>query len=377
MAELFDEVAGTRRQLAPRTSSRTRPRTGAGAQYRCLSQELRATGYLGNVKTGIALSCMAMVVLGVVVEFHPLGPPTATRMVIFAAAIASAGVAGVAWWVHEWPRRRWAVASVVWADLTIVISAACLASPAAQFGALTLVGLPGLFAALLLGRAVLTAQVAFGVVALVAFTVRTMVAEQTGLFDLYFYIIPTAYAALVVPATIQAVAGVARISIARTVTAAQQDPLTGLYNRRSLYELAVAELGRRNESVLVTAVIDVDRFKGINDRYGHSVGDAVIVEVSRLLTTAIGPTDLLGRIGGDEFAVIAFRDGLDEVPVFADRLHDAQDAIGSGYTLSIGVACQLPAHSMATLDALLRQADSAMYQAKTSGGGRLHLLPPP
>ncbi|GAA1481254.1 GGDEF domain-containing protein [Gordonia sinesedis] len=348
----------------------------AERQYRLAVQALRSTGRLELVKSGIAAVCAAMVILGVVIEFHPLGPPTPTRMILHAMAVCSAGLTGAAWWLFPWPSYRWAALFAAWSGLSFVVSGASLATTAAQFSALCLLGLPGLFTAFLLGRRALAAYVTLACGAITAFSLRAMLADGVAPVDLAVYLVPAVYSGLVVPLVIALIIEVARGAIQRTVVAAQQDPLTGLYNRRSLYELAVTELRRRKSAVLVAAVIDVDRFKGINDRYGHSVGDAVIIAVSRHLTTVIGPTDLLGRIGGDEFAVIAFRDSLDEVPIFADRLHDVQDAIGYTYTLSIGVASQLPAHSMSTLDVLLRRADAAMYRAKTSGGGRLHLLPP-
>ena len=90
------------------------------------------------------------------------------------------------------------------------------------------------------------------------------------------------------------------------VSMAQSDPLTGCFNRRSFMEAAERDFARsrRTGSPLSVIFFDIDRFKSINDVYGHAVGDAVILNLTRLVTGAIRTTDILGRIGGEEFVVL-------------------------------------------------------------------------
>ncbi|MCA1908298.1 MAG: GGDEF domain-containing protein [Magnetospirillum sp.] len=151
---------------------------------------------------------------------------------------------------------------------------------------------------------------------------------------------------------------------------ASVDPLTEVLNRRSFFEQAQAVSGP--VSVLM---LDLDRFKAINDRFGHATGDRVIVTFARLLRDALRRDDVLGRMGGEEFAIIL--PGVDQSRALevAERIRAACEAetvtAENGFavrlTVSIGVAEGDGAH----LDALLKQADMAMYQAKEKGRNRV------
>jgi diguanylate cyclase (GGDEF)-like protein len=154
---------------------------------------------------------------------------------------------------------------------------------------------------------------------------------------------------------------------------ATHDALTNLPNRVALHERGAGALAhaRRHGSLAALLLIDLDRFKEVNDTMGHEQGDRLLVEVSRRLRDALRRDDVLARLGGDEFAVLAVlphRGALGEV---ATRLHAALarpfDLGGVGVELggSIGIALQ-PDHGD-DISALLRRADVAMYQAKESG----------
>ncbi|MBI9114865.1 putative bifunctional diguanylate cyclase/phosphodiesterase [Sanguibacter suaedae] len=152
---------------------------------------------------------------------------------------------------------------------------------------------------------------------------------------------------------------------------AATDPLTGLPNRRSLSADARAELtdGRRRALLL----LDLDRFKEVNDSLGHHVGDLMLVQVGARLRRHVGPSDLLARLGGDEFAMLLDDAGVAEALGLADAVHEAvagtflveDTAIHS--SVSIGVA--LFPDDGRDLSTLLRKADIAMYRAKSTGTG--------
>lgn len=156
------------------------------------------------------------------------------------------------------------------------------------------------------------------------------------------------------------------------------DPMTGLSNRRGFVE----DFAERQTDATVRGVgvglllLDIDRFKTINDTRGHSAGDEVIVEVARRLTEVMGQDDSCGRWGGDEFVVLAGDCGHDALPALAARILDVLRstpiALSNGtklrITISIGGHMLLPGES---LDAAARKADSALYAAKHAGRNRM------
>ncbi|WP_290650440.1 GGDEF domain-containing protein [Aquisalimonas sp.] len=152
------------------------------------------------------------------------------------------------------------------------------------------------------------------------------------------------------------------------------DPLTGLPNRRSFDQLMQhhAKLARRHGDSLTILLMDLDRFKAINDRHGHQHGDQVLRDVAAVLTERVRAGDVLSRWGGEEFTVLAPKTGHAEGVKLAERLRLAIEAIphAEGHlpvTISIGVAERRNEES--TEDFLAR-ADAALYQAKDMGRNR-------
>lgn len=154
----------------------------------------------------------------------------------------------------------------------------------------------------------------------------------------------------------------------------QRDGLTGLYNRRYLgdamsRELALAD---RNKSPLSLVMLDVDHFKSINDNQGHQAGDAVLVQLAKLLTSMSRSTDWVCRYGGEEFLLVFTGASLANAFARAEGIRQACEAqvfAGSGgplkVTISAGVAA-FPEHGT-DVDSLLQKADRALYQAKRAG----------
>jgi diguanylate cyclase (GGDEF)-like protein len=153
---------------------------------------------------------------------------------------------------------------------------------------------------------------------------------------------------------------------------ARIDSLTGLANRRALEEILAAEIARAHRFThqLAVVLLDLDRFKEINDNFGHAAGDVMLREVSRLLTSLARQGDTVARWGGEEFVVVLPETDLEGAERFADRLRrtiEAQSVGDMQTSASCGVATMLPEDNV---EELLHAADEALYQAKTNGRNR-------
>jgi len=158
------------------------------------------------------------------------------------------------------------------------------------------------------------------------------------------------------------------------VSMAQSDPLTGCYNRRSFMEAADRDFARskRTGSPLSMIFFDIDRFKQINDQHGHAAGDAVIRALTEVVTKTLRTTDVLGRLGGEEFVVLLPDTDIENAVMVAEKLRSAVEAVLVKYenlslrfTSSFGVV-QRSEQDGDTL-VMIERADSYMYQAKSAG----------
>ena len=164
----------------------------------------------------------------------------------------------------------------------------------------------------------------------------------------------------------------------RLQTMALTDELTGLNNRRQVMARLEEEFQRAirlNESISLIS-IDIDHFKRINDTYGHPFGDLVLKQVATHMQGCVRPYDIVGRIGGEEFLVVAPASPAAEAVALAERIIAAvrQTTVEDGptrvsVTASAGVA--VITRQDADIDELLRRADRALYQAKTNGRDRV------
>lgn len=158
------------------------------------------------------------------------------------------------------------------------------------------------------------------------------------------------------------------------------DPLTGIYNRRyaSQHMLRVMDRARETDGVFAVMMIDLDKFKSINDRFGHDAGDAVLKEFSRRLQENIRGVDLVARFGGEEFFVAMPDVDAQAAGHAAERIRQAIEGAavilpsGGGevhVTVSIGVAIATARDSDA--EAIIKRADCALYHSKDAGRNRV------
>jgi len=161
-------------------------------------------------------------------------------------------------------------------------------------------------------------------------------------------------------------------------TAARTDSLTGIANRTSFLESAqrILERCRRDNAPVSVMMFDLDRFKAVNDKYGHATGDAVIRKFCEVTNAALRPNDVFGRMGGEEFAVVLPGSSIEAAYARAERIrltfaeksqylrdHQVNATVSGGVSVSANAAL--------TLDALLEYSDVALYSAKSEGRNRI------
>jgi diguanylate cyclase (GGDEF)-like protein len=188
--------------------------------------------------------------------------------------------------------------------------------------------------------------------------------------------LPAAFSPYLLVAAIPIVVVMRRFMMhAQLVTAARVDPKTGLLNATTWQREAELEVARaeRTHTPLAIAIADIDHFKLVNDKHGHLVGDAALSLISATMSALLRDYDLLGRFGGEEFAICLPHTDPEEAHQVADRLRQkismistqAPGAPAVQITISVGVASLESAHR--TLDELIAAADAALYRAKAAG----------
>lgn len=166
-------------------------------------------------------------------------------------------------------------------------------------------------------------------------------------------------------------------------TLARTDFLTGMNNRRSFYDLCETpfKLARRYGQDLAAILFDIDQFKCINDAHGHAVGDEVLKNLARIVGKTCRDSDIAGRVGGEEFAILLPHTDAQNAHELAERLREQMEQsvvhLKQGdvkFTASFGVAQMCP--ECESLEALVALADGAMYQAKRRGRNGVFMVAP-
>lgn len=156
----------------------------------------------------------------------------------------------------------------------------------------------------------------------------------------------------------------------------RQDALTGLWNRYRIQEFVEFNLlkFKRDGIPFGVILIDVDNFKSINDRFGHKLGDEILVEMGSVLKSHIRASDLLGRWGGEEFIIIVSDSSLDDIKILAEKLrHEVETHIfthDQPLTISLGISL---VHDTDSESSVFERADSVLYRSKREGKNRVSI----
>ena len=161
---------------------------------------------------------------------------------------------------------------------------------------------------------------------------------------------------------------------------ANKDFLTGAYNRRYFFETGnlILKKARRNNENIALAMIDIDKFKDINDTYGHDVGDKVICEVCNVLNIHLRESDLMARFGGEEFCIIVDNISEEDAVKLFDKIrvelseHRIELESGSiSFTASIGIFHGIEG----ALDDMIKISDNGLYYCKENGRNQIRVQP--
>ncbi len=156
----------------------------------------------------------------------------------------------------------------------------------------------------------------------------------------------------------------------REKTYAREDYLTGLGNLRYFFEMAEAEINRfrRYGHPFSVAYIDVDDFKSINDRFGHSEGDALLKSIAEIIKSNVRATDIDARLGGDEFGLLLPETGAERAVRFFNKLHyRLSEAVMHDRSVTFSVGVVTFVQPPGSIDEMIRTVDKLMYSAKESG----------
>ena len=167
-----------------------------------------------------------------------------------------------------------------------------------------------------------------------------------------------------------------RETLEREKVLARRDPLTNLFNRLALFEAAEIEIRRsaRYNRPLTVGYIDIDGFKRVNYRYGHAAGDKLLQLVAETIRKGIRATDVVGRIGGDEFVVLLPESESEAAEVVFRKMMEALPSAtqDSPWPVTFSVGVLTLETSSISVDEMIRMADELMYSAKKKGKNMLH-----
>jgi diguanylate cyclase (GGDEF)-like protein len=325
---------------------------------------LRALIGSGGVVMGIAL---------VLVQFTELTEPVPVSRAVMGILTAAAFAWPLYWWFFPWPSPRTSITLFILTDIGIAMSCAAHGDPMAALATTPLFAVTGMYLVYFHGPRAAAVHLLIATATVVGVAIWLATSDAP---DATFLAICKALVSLLVTVGILPFAQFGFWLIRNSSVESLVDELTSLANRRGLLD----HVSRLNTSAdqphpMCVFVIDLDKFKGINDRHGHVVGDQVLVRTARQLRDALRGQAFIARTGGEEFVVIDYLPA-EEAAGVGECLRAAIAAAGpTAVTASVGVVCgQL--ESADDFDRLLHLADTAMYAAKRDGGDRLAVARP-
>ncbi|MFI5716347.1 GGDEF domain-containing protein [Nocardia sp. NPDC051750] len=341
--------------------------------YSWLLRTLAARSALGPLKLLIGIAGAVIAVMGVVIAGTPVGPPGHPG-IASTVGVLSGTLWALRWWLLPWPSKTESLVLIGCADVLFTVEFLQVQDRLfGAMGAVLLLG-AGSYVGVFHSARVLAVHSIWAVLSVIVFSVRIV----TGGGE-----VELAVAVGLLLVSVVGVLPALQLLYWLLRTESLSDPLTELLNRRGL-EIRLPQLVERYPAICVMT-FDLDRFKSVNDTWGHRVGDTVLVRTARRLHDAAGETSVVARTGGEEFVVAAPITTV-SARTEAERLRRAvaePPETAVEVTASVGVAVFdatiCPQCPRPTPERLLQSADAAMYRAKQSGGNLVvvdELTPP-
>ncbi|WP_067672561.1 GGDEF domain-containing protein [Nocardia miyunensis] len=331
--------------------------------YRWLVRTLAARSALGPLKILIGIAGAAIAMMGAVIAGTPVGPPGEPGIASTIGVLCGV-LWALRWWLLPWPSKTESLVLVGGADVLFTVE--FLQVPDRLFGATgaVLLVVTGGYVGFFHSARALAAHSVWSLLSVIVFSVRIV----TGGGDVHLAVA----VGLLLFVSVVSMLPALQVVYWLLRTESLSDPLTHLLNRRGL-EIRLPLLVERCPAICVMS-FDLDRFKSVNDTWGHRVGDAVLVRTARRLHDAAGGAAVVARTGGEEF-VVAAPIAMAAARTEAERLrHVVAEPTETAVevTASVGVvvfdSTICPRCPRPSPDRLLQSADAAMYRAKHSGG---------
>ncbi|CCQ15192.1 Ggdef domain protein [Rhodococcus sp. AW25M09] len=342
--------------------------------YRWMAEFQRSHPAGALIRLVLAFSTFDFGALAVISLFSPDAVHSPSAIVWKAILVLSAVVVSALWLIRPFPGRRGVVAYGVYADLGTA-STLVLNPPGDALLSCVLFAIVGTFFTFFLSPRWLVAHLVFAVTVIVVVAIATYDVGNADLASTIFRVNIVLLVVAGVPSTSHLLVTV----LSEDARSSRLDPLTGLLNRRGL-DAAIDDVwlrGRERGRCVAVLAVDIDRFKAVNDEYGHEEGDAVIARIAERLGSHVGNYGVLARTGGEEYLAVVSTSRLhiDALIHGARRvLLDPADTVA--VTVSIGAAIvywdsALWDQNVDIVTRATRIADSLMYEAKATGGDRV------
>ncbi|MCX2710963.1 GGDEF domain-containing protein [Mycolicibacterium sp. J2] len=341
-------------------------------------------GLLDGIQLLIGACTLVFAIVPLISQFSPSGPTTHVTWLVSCALALSALIWTGVWWFGPWPSRGWSILFTVYADVGITVVALTYSNRLAGMFGLNVLVLVSVYAKFFETPKVLALHTVIMLLAVGVFGVSIATGPAGDPYLATANVLIAVVSLLVTPVVIQFGIWMLRNDANDSMT----DELTGLLNRRGL-NFYIAELvgdrDRDGGDSVMAVVVDLDRFKLVNDSFGHATGDAVLVRSARRIVHSVRGSALVARTGGEEFVVVDIA-APEHTRSIAERIRAAIAAPVdiAPVTASVGVA-SMPlaefrrsgAEPSAVLAEAIERADRAMFDANEPAEMLPRARPPP